>query len=88
MLMSKFKPTKAHIVYGELLKRHDLIELDSFRERPASRETIVKMGDKRIIMYCVGDWLDYPLVFFSDMDFNLIENSKFLRLAGKYVKLK
>lgn len=86
--MNKFKPSKAHIVYGELLKRPDLIEIDSFRERPASRETIIKMGDKKVIMYCVGDWLEYPLVFFSDTDFNLIDNAKFLRMASKYVKLK
>lgn len=88
MLMNKFKPTKAHILYGELLKRSDLIEIDSFRQFPASRETIIKMGDMKIIMYCVGDWLEYPLVFFSDMEFNLIENTKFVRMAGKYVKLK
>jgi len=87
MLMNKFKPSKAHIVYGELLKRPDLIEIDSFRENPASRETIIKLGDKRIVMYCVSEWLNYPLVFFSDTDFNLIDNAKFLRIAGKYVKL-
>lgn len=86
--MNKFRPTKAHIVYGELLRRPDLIEIDSFRGHPASRETIVKIGDKKIIMYCVNDWLDYPLVFFSDMNFNPIDNTKFLRMAGKYVKLK
>jgi hypothetical protein len=88
MLMNKFRPTKAHIVYGELLKRPDLIEIDSFRESPASRETIIKIGDKKIIMYCITDWVNYPLVFFSDMEFNLIDNAKFLRMAGKYVKLK
>lgn len=88
MLMNKFRPTKAHIVYGELLKRADLIQIDSFRESPASRETIINIGDKKIIMYCITDWVGYPLVFFSDMEFNLIDNSKFLRMAGKYVKLK
>jgi hypothetical protein len=88
MLMNKFRPTKAHIVYGELLKRSDLIEIDSFRENPSSRETIINIGDKKIIMYCINNWLEYPLVFFSDMKFNLIDNTKFLRMAGKYVKLK
>lgn len=88
MFMNKFKPSKAHIVYGELLKRPDLIEIDSFRERPSSRETIIKIGDKRIIMYCVSEWLEYPLVFFSDTEFNIIDNSKFLRMTNKYVKLK
>jgi len=86
--MNKFKPTKVHVIYGELLKRPDLIEIDSFRQYPASRETIVKFGDKKVVMYCVSEWLDYPLVFFSDTDFNLMDNSKFLRIAGKYVKLK
>jgi|688.fasta_scaffold362319_2 hypothetical protein len=86
--MNKFRPTKAHIVYGELLKRSDLIEIDSFRENPSSRETIINIGDKKIIMYCINNWLEYPLVFFSDMKFNLIDNTKFLRMAGKYVKLK
>jgi hypothetical protein len=88
MLMNKFRPTKAHMVYGELLKRSDLIEIDSFRENPSSRETIINIGDKKIIMYCINNWLEYPLVFFSDMKFNLIDNTKFLRMAGKYVKLK
>lgn len=86
--MKKFRPTKTHIIYGELLKRSDLIEIDSFRENPSSRETIINIGDMKIIMYCVKDWLNYPLVFFSDMNFNLIDNTKFLRMAGKYVKLK
>jgi hypothetical protein len=86
--MNKFRPTKAHMVYGELLKRSDLIEIDSFRENPSSRETIINIGDKKIIMYCINNWLEYPLVFFSDMKFNLIDNTKFLRMAGKYVKLK
>jgi hypothetical protein len=88
MLMRRFKPTKVHVIYGELLKRPDLIEIDSFRESPASRETIIKFDDKKIVMYCVSDWLEYPLVFFSDTSFNLIDNTKFLRIAGKYVKLK
>jgi hypothetical protein len=88
MFMNKFKPSKAHIVYGELLRRSDLIEIDSFRENPQSRETIINIGNKKVIMYCVNQWLDYPLVFFSDTDFNLIDNTKFLRMASKYVKLK
>ena len=88
MLMNKFKPTKTHIVYGEILRRPDLIELDSFRENPAARETLIKIGDMRIIMYCVSDWLEYPLVFFSDTNFNIIDNNKFLRAVKNYVKLK
>lgn len=88
MFMNKFKPSKAHIIYGELLRRPDLIVMDTFKENPASRETIINLGDKKIVMYCVSEWLEYPLVFFSDTDFNLIDNQKFLRLAGKYVKLK
>jgi hypothetical protein len=86
--MRKFKPTKTHAMYGELLRRPDLIEIDSFRENPSARETIIKIDDMRIIMYCVTEWLDYPLVFFSDTDFNIIDNTKFLKIAGKYVKLK
>jgi hypothetical protein len=88
MFMKKFKPTKTHIIYGELLRRPDLIVIDTFSENPATRETIINLGDKKIIMYCVSEWLDYPLIFFSDTEFNLIDNQKFLRMAGKYVKLK
>lgn len=89
MLMNyKFRPTKAHIIYGEILKRPDLIQTDVYRVFPISRETLIKIDDISIIMYRVDEWLDFPIIFFSDENFKLIEDRKFIKMVEKYVRIK
>lgn len=85
---ARFKPTKAHIIYGELLKRKDLIQSDVYSMNPISRETIVQLDDKTVVMYRIDEWVEYPLVFFSDLEFKMIEDRKFIKMAEKYVNIK
>lgn len=89
MLMDKgYKPSKAHKVYAEILRRKDLIESDTYREDPATRETVIKIDDLLIVMYRLDGWMPFPLIFFSDTEFGYISNEKFIKLVSKYVRLK
>jgi hypothetical protein len=89
MLMDNgYKPTKAHMVYAEILRRKDLIEKDTYRTDPTVRETVIKLDDIMLIMYRLDGWMPFPLIFFSDMKYNYIQNEKFIKIVSKYVRLK